>query len=175
VRKSVRSRASNCVGLITHFEAHTYDRADATMPRYAAVAAECFDDERVGAKIVLCDTEQEAFEFLGDSVVEGNAPDGVYDLDTAEKIDVHVLTPDRYALSRAGRYGQSPGGVVRTAGQARRQRHVGRSMSNETSNELSRTARIARGSLPGRARTIACIYGARADPNQPDGRASAGS
>lgn len=76
-----------------HFEARTYDAAGASMPRLAAVAEEFFDDQRVGAKIALCETEQKAFEFLGESVLEGYAPDGVYDLDTTEKIYVEVSTP----------------------------------------------------------------------------------
>lgn len=44
-------------------------------------------------KIALCETEQEAFEVLGASVLDGYAPDGVYDLDTAAKIDIEVSTP----------------------------------------------------------------------------------
>lgn len=41
----------------------------------------------------MCEIEQEAFEFLGDSVLDGYAPDGVYDLDTAEKMDIEVSVP----------------------------------------------------------------------------------
>jgi hypothetical protein len=87
------TRASNYSGLITHFEAHAYEPAGPAMPRYAAVAEEIFDDHRVGAKIALFATEAAAFEFLGESVLNGYSADGVYDLDTAEKIDVHVSTP----------------------------------------------------------------------------------
>lgn len=89
----MNTRSSNYDGLITHFEAHTFDAADEGRPRYAAVAAEFFDDERVGSKIALRETEEEAFNFLGESVLEGYDGDGVYDLDTAEKIDVEVSTP----------------------------------------------------------------------------------
>jgi hypothetical protein len=88
-----QTRAKNYDGLRKYFEAHTYDPPDPAMPRFAAVSEEFFDYQRVGAKIGLCETEHEAFEFLGESVLEGYAPDGVYDLDTTEKIYVKVSTP----------------------------------------------------------------------------------
>jgi hypothetical protein len=88
-----QSRASNYAGLITHFEAHIYEPAGASIERYAAVAEEILDDQRVGAKIALFEVEEDAFEFLGSSVLDGYAPDGVYDLDNGEKTDVHVSTP----------------------------------------------------------------------------------
>ncbi len=72
------------------------------MGRYAAVAEEIFDDHRVGAKIGLFETEHEAFMFLGDAVFDGYQADGVYDLDTTEKIDVHVSTP---IVTRAAQQG----------------------------------------------------------------------
>ena len=99
-----QTRANNYYGLIKHFEAHTYDPVGPTMPRYAAVSAEFFDDQRVGAKIGLCETEEEAYGFLGESVLEGYSPDGVYDLDTAEKIDIEVSTP---IVTRANEQGIS--------------------------------------------------------------------
>jgi hypothetical protein len=74
------------------------------MTRLAAVAEEFFDDQRVGAKIALCETEQQAFEFLGDTVLEGYAPHGVYDLDTTEKIEIQVSTP---IVTRAEQQGVS--------------------------------------------------------------------
>jgi len=88
-----QTRARHYRSLITEFEAHTYPQATPLMPRYAAVSEEFFDQQRVGATIALCETQQEAFEFLGDSVLDGYAPDGVYDLETAEKIDIEVSTP----------------------------------------------------------------------------------
>jgi hypothetical protein len=88
-----QTRANNYDGLIKFFEAHTYDPPGPGMPRYAAVSGEFFDDQRVGAKIGLYETEHDAFEFLGESVLEGYVPDGVYDLDTTEKIYVEVATP----------------------------------------------------------------------------------
>jgi len=78
---------------VTQTRANSYDPPGPVMPRYAAVSEEFFDDHRVGAKIGLYETEQDAFEFLGESVLEGYAPDGVYDLDTTEKIYVDVSTP----------------------------------------------------------------------------------
>lgn len=91
--KLEQTRGRNYGELIAHFEAHTYSHATSPMPRFAAVSEEFFDLRRVGATIALCETEEEAFEFLGDSVLDGYAPDGVYDLDTAEKIDIEVSTP----------------------------------------------------------------------------------
>ena len=88
-----QARASNYKALIAHFYAHTYDDAGSSMPRFAAVAEEFFDEQRVGAKIALCETEQQAFEFLGESILEGYAADGVYDLDSAEKIYIEVSVP----------------------------------------------------------------------------------
>jgi hypothetical protein len=87
------TRARNYRELITVFDAHTVAHATPPMPRYAAVSEEFFAQQRVGATIALCETQQEAFEFLGDSMLDGYAPDGVYDLGTAEKIDIEVSTP----------------------------------------------------------------------------------
>jgi hypothetical protein len=92
-----QTRASNYEGLIMHFEAHSYDAAGASMPRPAAVAEEFFDDQRVGAKIALCETEQQAFEFLGDTVLEVYAPDGVV-RPRHDREDRHPgVDPDRHA------------------------------------------------------------------------------
>lgn len=54
---------------------------------------EFFDEQRVGVKLALCETEDEAFRVLGAAVLDGYAADGVYDLDSAEKIDIEVSTP----------------------------------------------------------------------------------
>jgi hypothetical protein len=89
----METRETNYRSLIAYFEAHTCDPGGPAMPRYAAVADEFFDDQRVGAKIGLFHTEQQAFQFLGESVLEGYGADGVYDLDTTEKIYVEVSTP----------------------------------------------------------------------------------
>jgi hypothetical protein len=88
------SRAENYRRLHEHFEPHiVYDNAGPETHRYAAVAEEFFDQQRVGAIVLLCETVQQACEVLGDSVLDGYAPDGVYDLETGQKIDVHVSTP----------------------------------------------------------------------------------
>jgi hypothetical protein len=89
----METRETNYRSLIAYFEAHAYDSVALAMPRYAAVAEEFFDDNRVGAKIALCETEQQAFSFLGESVLDGYGADGVYDLDTAAKIYVEVAIP----------------------------------------------------------------------------------
>ena len=51
----------------------------------------------------LCETEKEAFEVLGAAVLDGYAADGVYDLDTAEKIGIEVrpLRSSRVPTSKA--------------------------------------------------------------------------
>ena len=90
----MRTRAENYAVLREHFEPHTvYDNVGPETHRYAAVGEEFLGDTRVGAMVLLCQTEQEAFEVLGDAVLDGYAPDGVYDLETGEKIDVHVSAP----------------------------------------------------------------------------------
>jgi hypothetical protein len=87
-------RIENYGLLLEHFEPPTvYDNVTPATHRYAAVSEEFFDETRVGALVFLCETEQEAFEVLGGSVLDGFAPDGVYDLETGEKIEVHVSTP----------------------------------------------------------------------------------
>jgi hypothetical protein len=62
--------------------------------RYAAVAER---QDRTGAVIhtaIWCgDSEPECYSRLGESVLDGYAPDGIYDLDTDDKIEVHVATP----------------------------------------------------------------------------------
>jgi hypothetical protein len=93
-----QTRAKNYKRLIAEFESCVFDQPTPTMPRYAAFMEEFFDEQRVGVKIALCETEQQAFDVLGASVLDGYAPDGVYDLDTAEKIDIEVSTP---AVTRA--------------------------------------------------------------------------
>lgn len=88
-----RTRARNYERLVDQFEACVFVQPTRSMPRYAATMEEVFDDQRVSVKIALCETEQEAFDVLGTSVLDGYAPDGVYDLHTAEKIDIEVSTP----------------------------------------------------------------------------------
>jgi hypothetical protein len=87
------SRRTNYSRLITSFDVHIQDAAIGEMPRCAAVAEEFLGDQPVGAQILLCETVEYALEVLGESVLNGYAPDGIYDLDTRAKIDVHVATP----------------------------------------------------------------------------------
>ncbi len=54
--------------------------------------------EQVGGKVVAAsistfNTVDDAFEELGSEVLEGLCADGVYDLDTGQKIDVNISTP----------------------------------------------------------------------------------
>ena len=88
------TRSQNYARLLEHFEPHTtYDKVSPETHRYAAVAEEFLEEQRVGAIIALCETEADAFGVLGDSVLDGYAPDGMYDLNTGDKIDIHVSTP----------------------------------------------------------------------------------
>jgi hypothetical protein len=87
-------RFDNYARLLEHFEPHTiFDNVSPETNRYASVAEEFCDEQRAGALIALCETEIEAFGILGESVLDGYAPDGVYGLDTGEKIEVRVSTP----------------------------------------------------------------------------------
>lgn len=88
-----RTRTRNYERLVAEFDPCIFDHPGPRMPRYAALMEEFFDEQRVGVKISLCETEQEAFDVLGAAVLDGYAPDGVYDLDTAEKISIEVSTP----------------------------------------------------------------------------------
>jgi hypothetical protein len=58
--------------------------------RYAAVSG---IDDGEDAHLSTFDDLDGAFDALADSILEGDAPDGVYDLDTGTKIDIHVSTP----------------------------------------------------------------------------------
>jgi hypothetical protein len=63
---------------------------DEPVRRYAAVwGIGNYED----AHLSTFDALDAAFDELADGVLEGLAPDGVYDLDTGNKIDIHVSTP----------------------------------------------------------------------------------
>lgn len=52
------------------------------------------DAESAGdGAVTTWDTLEEALESMGVQVLEGFSPDAVYDLDTRERIEVHVSTP----------------------------------------------------------------------------------
>jgi hypothetical protein len=101
---SQKTRLKNYERLVTEFEPCIFDDPSPGVPRYAAFMEEFFDEQRVAVKITLCETEQQAFEVLGASVLDGYAPDGVYDLDAAAKIDIEVSTP---IVTRAEVQGES--------------------------------------------------------------------
>jgi hypothetical protein len=63
------------------------------LPRYPAVADEISRTRGSAPRSRCGETEQEAFAFVGEAVFDGDQADGVYDLDTAEKIDVHISVP----------------------------------------------------------------------------------
>lgn len=58
--------------------------------RYAAV---CGIGDYENAHLSTFDDLDAALDDLADRILDGQAPDGVYDLDTARKIDIHVSTP----------------------------------------------------------------------------------
>lgn len=67
----------------------------AEIERYAAAAREYAGTsaEVTESGIATYPTEQEALEALGSAFIDGWAPDAVYDLDTGERIDLHVASP----------------------------------------------------------------------------------
>ena len=87
-------RAARRAHLVEHFgvEPWALESGDATEParRYAAVSGLGKDED---PHLSTFDDLEAAFDDLADSILDGQAPDGVYDLDTATKIDIHVSTP----------------------------------------------------------------------------------
>jgi hypothetical protein len=90
-----RTRSETYTLLLEQFEQYTIynDGVDPETVRYVAVADEFWDEQRVGVRIALCENLEEACAILGDAVLDGYAPDGVYDLETSEKRDVRVSRP----------------------------------------------------------------------------------
>jgi len=64
----------------------------AILDRYAATATQASTLDGKGY-IQTFSTFEEACADLGDGVLEGYLPAGVYDLDTGELIELHVSTP----------------------------------------------------------------------------------
>lgn len=64
----------------------------ALLDRYAATATQASDPDASGYLQTFPDF-QDACADLGDGVLEGYVPAGVYDLDTGELIELHVTTP----------------------------------------------------------------------------------
>ncbi len=68
------------------------DELPKLLDRYAATAIQAIDRDGRGY-LQTFDAFQDACDELGDGVLEGYLPDGVYDLDTGELIELHVSTP----------------------------------------------------------------------------------
>ena len=83
------SRKSNWFELLEHHDVtEPLGAADETPERYAAVAEQ--RDERFATTHA---TLGDAFYALGDGVLDGWTPCGVYDLDERTMLEVHVATP----------------------------------------------------------------------------------
>lgn len=61
--------------------------------RYAACSKDRDDELADDGRVTTWATVEEAFADLADQVLDGQAIDAVYDLDTAERIEIHVSTP----------------------------------------------------------------------------------
>lgn len=87
-------RAARRSRLVEHFavEPWALESGDLDDParRYAAVTG---IGEYEDAHLSTFNDIDSAFDFLAESILDGQAPDGVYDLDTAEKIEIEVSTP----------------------------------------------------------------------------------
>jgi hypothetical protein len=70
--------------------AHDTTRDEGEPRRYLAVS-ECGRDKTFFLSSHVA--EQEAFDQLGDGVLDGWSPVGVFDLDTGDMVDVHISTP----------------------------------------------------------------------------------
>lgn len=92
-KEAPEQRRARYNALVEHFgiEPWAHDDGTGSPPdRYAAVYGIAdFEDPH----ICTLSTVDDAFYHLGVQVLEGAAPDGVYDLDTGQKIDIHVSTP----------------------------------------------------------------------------------
>lgn len=58
--------------------------------RYAAVWKEAYGDDDGPYSLWTWETIEEAFSSLEDAILEGGAPEGVFDLDTGDLIEIHV-------------------------------------------------------------------------------------
>lgn len=87
-------RAARRARLVEHHNVEPWalESGDVSEPirRYAAVSGiGNYED----AHLTTFDHLDAAFDELADKILDGLAPDGVYDLDTGRKIDIHVSTP----------------------------------------------------------------------------------
>ena len=87
-------RAARRARLVEHFgvEPWALECGDADEParRYAAVAG---IGEYEDARLSTFDRLRDALDDLADGILDGLAPDAVYDLDTGQKLEIHVSTP----------------------------------------------------------------------------------
>lgn len=68
------------------------DESD-TIQRFVLVQKNGHPTGDGGYSYTAGDTFDEAVDFAGGEILDGWVPEGVYDLDTGEKIDVHVSSP----------------------------------------------------------------------------------
>lgn len=78
--------------LIEHFSVDEEHLPESPYERFATVILES-GHGLDGASISTWQTREEAFQHMGDSILDGWAPEGVYDLHTGEKIELHISTP----------------------------------------------------------------------------------
>lgn len=87
-------RATRRARLVEHFVVEPWaledGNRDEPVRRYAAVSGISNDED---AHLSTFDDLDAALNDLADRILDGQAPDGVYDLDTGTKIDIHVSTP----------------------------------------------------------------------------------
>jgi hypothetical protein len=64
-----------------------------TLLRYAACSKDRDDELAASGRVTTWATVDDAFADLADQVLDGECVDAVYDLDTGERIEIHVSTP----------------------------------------------------------------------------------
>jgi hypothetical protein len=73
---------------------YLYEPEDAEAPfRYAACCKDRDDEVAASGRVTTWERLQDAFGDLADQMLDGQAVDAVYDLDTAERIEIHISTP----------------------------------------------------------------------------------
>jgi hypothetical protein len=73
---------------------YLYEPEDAQTPfRYAACCKDRDDELAASGRVTTWERLQDAFGDLADQLLDGQAVDAVYDLDTAERIEIHISTP----------------------------------------------------------------------------------
>ncbi len=73
---------------------YLYEPEGAETPsRYAACCKDRDDELAASGHVTTWERLQDAFADLADQLLDGQAVDAVYDLDTAERIEIHISTP----------------------------------------------------------------------------------